>query len=80
MQAVLIFILFIAVCTLMTWIARRLSRNMVEDYEFMRSQAEPRDNRQKLSDKVFTSAVGNSVVKNMVDISMLNHTEEDKDK
>lgn len=42
----------------------------------MLSQREPRDNKQKLSNKIATSMNSNPFVQNMVDISMLNHNEE----
>ena len=69
---IVLFILF----TILGIIYKRATKDMYEDYEFMLSEREPRDNKQKLSDKVATSMNNNQFVQNMVDISMLNHNDE----
>lgn len=67
-----IIILFI-IFTILGVVYKRFTKDMYEDYEYMLSQREPRDNKQKLSDKVATSMNNNQFVQNMVDISMLDH-------
>lgn len=69
---IVLFILF----TILGIIYRRATKDMYEDYEFMLSEREPRDNKQKLSDKVATSMNNNQFVQSMVDISMLDHNDE----
>ena len=71
-------IIFIVLMIVLIIVSRRFTKNMVDDYRFMLSQAEPRDFNQKMSDKVNTSMVGNSVVRNMVNVSMMHHNEQDK--
>ena len=62
--------------TVLGLIYRHFTKDMYEDYQFMLSQREPRDNKQKLSDKIATSMNNNPFVQNMVDISMLDHNED----
>ena len=62
--------------TVLGLIYRHFTKDMYEDYQFMLSQREPRDNKQKLSDKIGTSMNSNPFVQNMVDISMLDHNED----
>ena len=66
---IILFIIF----TILGVVYKRFTKDMYEDYEYMLSQREPRDNKQKLSDKVATSMNNNQFVQNMVDISMLDH-------
>ena len=70
------FITLIIIFSVLGFIYGHYTKEMFEDYEFMLSQREPRDNKQKLSNKIATSMNSNPFVQNMVDISMLNHNED----
>lgn len=76
MFAVLLFFVIAGLCV---YGFKRLTKDMFEDYAFMLSQAEPRDHKQKLSDKIGTAYGGNVFTRQMVNVSMLHHNENNSD-
>ena len=75
-MAILIFIGFIALVAFLSWVSRKLTHNMVDDYKYMLSEAEPNQKKQSLEDKIGTTMGGNEVVDSMVNISMLTDNRE----